>query len=78
MYFLYRQAQDTHSHTCRTENPLMDNVNMIWRLANTYEREMYGIEFTVLEAPEELLPEDWEGPYVYWVQHTVLGAKYGM
>jgi len=56
----------------------MDNVNMIWRLANTYEREMYGIEFTVLEAPEELLPEDWEGPYVYWVQHTVLGAKYGM
>ena len=47
------------------ENPVMDNVDMIWRQANTYEREMkemYGIEFTGLEAPEEFLLEDWEGP----------------
>jgi len=47
------------------ENPVMDNVDMIWRQANTYEREMremFGIQFTGLEAPEEFLLEDWEGP----------------
>jgi len=46
-------------------NPVMDNIDMIWRQANTYEREMkemYGIQFTGLEAPEEFLLEDWNGP----------------
>ena len=47
------------------ENPVMDNVDMIWRQANTYGREikeMYGIHFEGLEAPEEFLLEDWQGP----------------
>lgn len=47
------------------KNPTMDNVDMIWPQINTYERElkeMYGIEFTGLEAPEEFLLEDWDGP----------------
>ena len=47
------------------DHPVMDNVDMIWRQANTYERElkeMFGIEFTGLEAPEEFLLEDWDGP----------------
>ena len=45
------------------ENPVMDNIDMIWRQANTYEREikeMYGIQFEGLEAPEEFLLEDWQ------------------
>jgi NADH-quinone oxidoreductase subunit C len=32
---------------------------------NTYEREfkeMYGIEFEGLEAPDEFILEDWDGP----------------
>ncbi len=47
------------------EQPVMDNIDMIWRQANTYEREireMYGIRFAGLEAPEEFLLEDWQGP----------------
>ena len=47
------------------DHPVLDNIDMIWRQANTYERElkeMYGINFTGLEAPEEFLLEDWEGP----------------
>ena len=47
------------------DNPVMDNIDMIWRQANTYEREfkeMYGIEFTGLIAPPEFILEDWEGP----------------
>ncbi len=47
------------------EKPVMENIDMIWRQANTYEREMkemYGIDFPGLEAPEEFLLEDWEGP----------------
>lgn len=46
------------------ENPVMENIDMIWRQANTYEREMkemYGIEFTGLVAPDEFILEDWEG-----------------
>ena len=42
----------------------MDNLDMIWRQANTYEREikeMYGIEFPGLEAPKDFLLEDWTG-----------------
>ncbi len=45
-------------------NPVMDNIDKIWRQANTYEREikeMYGIEFTGLEAADEFLLEDWNG-----------------
>jgi len=47
------------------ENPVMDNLDMIWRQANTYERElreMYGIQFTGLEAPDDFILEDWQGP----------------
>ena len=47
------------------ENPVMDNIDMIWRQANTYERElreMYGIQFTGLVAPDEFILEDWDGP----------------
>jgi NADH-quinone oxidoreductase subunit C len=45
------------------ENPVMDNIDMIWRQANTYEREikeMLGIEFPGLVAPDEFILEDWE------------------
>ena len=45
------------------ENPMMDNVDVIWRQANTYEREMremFGIQFTGLEAPQDFLLEDWD------------------
>lgn len=47
------------------DNPIMDNMDMIWPQINTYERElkeMYGIQFEGLEAPEEFLLEDWDGP----------------
>ncbi len=47
------------------ENPVMDNIDMIWRQAHTYEREfreMFGIQFTGLEAPQDFLLEDWDGP----------------
>jgi len=45
------------------ENPVMENIDMIWRQANTYEREikeMLGIEFPGLVAPDEFILEDWE------------------
>ena len=44
-------------------NPVMDNIDMIWRQANTYERElreMYGIQFEGLVAPKEFILEDWD------------------
>lgn len=47
------------------ENPVMENIDMIWRQANTYEREfreMFGIQFTGLVAPDEFILEDWQGP----------------
>lgn len=47
------------------DNPVMDNLDMIWRQANTYEREMlemFGIQFTGLVAPDEFILEDWQGP----------------
>jgi len=47
------------------ENAKMDNLDMIWPQLNTYEREfkeMYGIEFEGLEAPDEFILEDWDGP----------------
>jgi len=45
------------------ENPVMENIDMIWRQANTYEREikeMLGIKFTGLVAPDEFILEDWD------------------
>ena len=47
------------------DNPVMENMDMIWPQLNTYERElqeMYGIRFEGLEAPEEFILEDWDGP----------------
>ncbi len=45
------------------ENPVMDNIDMIWRQANTYQREMremLGIEFPGMVAPDEFILEDWD------------------
>jgi NADH-quinone oxidoreductase subunit C len=45
------------------ENAVMDNIDMIWRQANTYEREireMLGIQFEGLVGPEEFILEDWD------------------
>jgi len=45
------------------ENPVMENVDMIWRQANTYQREMkemLGIEFPDMVAPDEFILEDWD------------------
>ena len=47
------------------ENPVMPNIDMIWRQANTYEREfreMYGIQFQGLEGEQDFILEDWDGP----------------
>lgn len=47
------------------ENPQMENIDTIWRQANTYERElreMYGIQFVGLVAPDDFILEDWQGP----------------
>ncbi len=43
----------------------MPNIDMIWRQANTYEREfreMFGIQFIGLKGAKDFLLEDWEGP----------------
>ncbi len=43
-------------------NPVMDNMDTIWRQLNTYEREfreMFGIQFEGLIAPDEFILEDW-------------------
>ena len=47
------------------ENPVLPNIDMIWRQANTYEREMremFGIEFPGLVGEQDFLLEDWDGP----------------
>lgn len=47
------------------DKPVMDNMDMIWPQLNTYEREfreMFGIEFNGLIAPDEFILEDWTGP----------------
>jgi NADH-quinone oxidoreductase subunit C len=47
------------------DHAVMENIDMIWRQANTYERElreMFGIQFTGLVAPDEFILEDWQGP----------------
>jgi len=45
------------------ENATLPNIDYIWRQANTYERElreMFGIEFPGLVAPQEFILEDWQ------------------
>ena len=45
------------------KTPEIDNVDMLWRQANTYEREireMFGIEFKGLVGAQEFILEDWE------------------
>lgn len=45
------------------ENPEIDNIDMIWKQANTYEREireMYGIQFNGLVGRQEFILEDWD------------------
>lgn len=45
------------------ENPVMENIDMIWRQANTYQREikeMLGIDFPDMVAPDEFILEDWD------------------
>ena len=45
------------------EKAVLPNVDMIWRQANTYEREMhemFGIEVDGLVAEKEFLLEDWQ------------------
>ena len=45
------------------ENASIENVDMLWRQANTYQREireMFGIEFPGMEGAQEFILEDWE------------------
>jgi NADH-quinone oxidoreductase subunit C len=45
------------------ENPEMDNIDMIWRQANTYQREfreMYGIQFPGFVGDQDFILEDWD------------------
>ena len=45
------------------DNAEMENIDMIWRQANTYEREfreMFGIQFPGLVGAEEFILEDWD------------------
>jgi NADH-quinone oxidoreductase subunit C len=45
------------------DNPTIENVDMIWRQLNTYQREireMYGIEFTGMVGRQEFILEDWD------------------
>ncbi len=50
------------------DNAIMENMDMIWPQLNTYEREfreLYGVTFTGLVAPDEFILEDWQGPPPY-------------
>ncbi len=43
----------------------METMDNIWPQLHTYEREfreMFGIQFVGLEAPDEFILEDWQGP----------------
>jgi len=45
------------------DKPVLPNIDMIWRQAHTYERElheMFGIEVDGLVADKEFLLEDWQ------------------
>lgn len=45
------------------ENPVMENIDTIWRQANTYQREfreMFGIEFPGFVGEKEFILEDWD------------------
>jgi len=47
------------------DNPVMDTMDNIWDQLHTYEREfreMFGVQFTGLVAPDEFILEDWQGP----------------
>ena len=69
MIFLLWAPKEKISAFVRTrldrDNAKMDNMDMIWPQLNTYEREfkeMYGIKFKGLKAPDEFILEDWDGP----------------
>ena len=50
------------------DKAIMENMDMIWPQLNTYEREfreLYGVQFTGLVAPDEFILEDWQGPPPY-------------
>jgi NADH-quinone oxidoreductase subunit C len=45
------------------ENASTENVDMIWRQANTYQREireMYGIDFIGMKGAQDFILEDWD------------------
>ncbi len=45
------------------ENPSVENVDMIWRQVNTYQREireMYGIDFSGMKGAQDFILEDWD------------------
>lgn len=45
------------------QNPEMENMDMIWRQLNTYQREireMFGVEFPGFVGEKEFILEDWE------------------
>jgi NADH-quinone oxidoreductase subunit C len=45
------------------ENASTENVDMIWRQANTYQREireMYGIDFIGMKGAQDFIMEDWD------------------
>ncbi|MBN1251858.1 MAG: NADH-quinone oxidoreductase subunit C [Bacteroidales bacterium] len=45
------------------EKPIIQNIDNIWRQANTYEREireMFGVEFEGLIGAKEFILEDWD------------------
>ncbi len=49
-------------------HPVMENMDMIWPQLHTYEREfreLFGVQFTGLVAPDEFILEDWQGPPPY-------------
>lgn len=50
------------------DNPELETLDMIWPQLHTYEREfreMFGVQFPGLEAPDEFILEDWQGPPPY-------------
>ena len=45
------------------DDPLIPNIDYIWRQANTYEREireMYGVVFNGLVGEQDFILEDWD------------------
>ena len=57
------KIQLTIKCTIDRNNPVMQNIDNIWRQANTYEREireMYGVEFEGLVGAKDFILEDWD------------------